>query len=160
MVMNPRIVEIEEKKLVGVRVSMSLVNNQMAAMWARFMPKRNQIGSVVGTNLFSIALYPDNYFHSFDPHVQFERWAAAEVVDFVEIPEGFETFVLPSGAYAVFDYKGLSTDNSIFQEIYGSWLPASEYQLDSRPHFELLGEKYKNNDPESEEEIWIPVSLI
>jgi len=29
--------------------------------------------------------------------------------------------------------------------------------LDNRPHFEVLGEKYKNGDPESEEEIWIPV---
>jgi len=24
-------------------------------------------------------------------------------------------------------------------------------------HFELLGEKYKNNHPDSEEEVWIPI---
>lgn len=24
-------------------------------------------------------------------------------------------------------------------------------------HFEILGEKYKNNDPLSEEDIWIPI---
>jgi AraC family transcriptional regulator len=29
--------------------------------------------------------------------------------------------------------------------------------LDDRPHFEVLGEKYKNNDPTSEKEIWIPI---
>jgi predicted transcriptional regulator YdeE len=28
---------------------------------------------------------------------------------------------------------------------------------DDRPHFEVLGKNYKNNDPVSEEEIWIPV---
>lgn len=47
---------------------------------------------------------------------------------------------------------------SLAEYIYGSWLPNStEYARDNRPHFEILGEKYKNNDPESEEEIWIPV---
>jgi AraC family transcriptional regulator len=29
--------------------------------------------------------------------------------------------------------------------------------LDNRPHFEILGEKYKQGSPDSEEEIWIPV---
>jgi len=29
--------------------------------------------------------------------------------------------------------------------------------LDDRPHFEVLGDKYKNADPDSEEEIWIPI---
>jgi AraC family transcriptional regulator len=29
--------------------------------------------------------------------------------------------------------------------------------LAARPHMELLGEKYRNNDPHSEEEIWIPI---
>lgn len=29
------------------------------------------------------------------------------------------------------------------------WLPNSDYLLDDRPHFELLGDKYKNNDPNS-----------
>ena len=38
-------------------------------------------------------------------------------------------------------------------------MPASEYILDKRPHFEILGEKYKNDDPASEEEVWIPVRL-
>ena len=57
----------------------------------------------------------------------------------------------------IFDYKGSSTDTSIFQYIFRTWLPSSSYQLDDRPHFEVLGAKYKNNDPESEEEIWIPI---
>jgi len=36
-------------------------------------------------------------------------------------------------------------------------VPSSDYELDNRPQFEILGQKYKNNDPSSEEEIWIPV---
>ena len=88
---------------------------------------------------------------------EFEKWAAVEVPDFDTIPAGMETFVLPAGLYAVFDYKGSSTDTQIFQHIFGVWLPGSNFVLDARPHFEILGEKYKNADPNSEEEIWIPV---
>jgi len=47
--------------------------------------------------------------------------------------------------------------SSFFQKIYTVWLPASDYVLDNRPHFEVLGDKYKNNDPSSEEEVWIPI---
>ena len=68
-----------------------------------------------------------------------------------------ETFDLPGGLYAVFDYKGLSTDTAIFNYIFNSWLPASRFHLDDRPHFEILGDKYKNGLPDSEEEIWIPI---
>jgi AraC family transcriptional regulator len=69
-----------------------------------------------------------------------------------------EAFTLTGGLYAVFLYKGVSAAAAeAFQYILGNWLPNSEYTLDIRPHFEILGEKYKNNDPDSEEEIWIPV---
>ena len=47
----------------------------------------------------------------------------------------------------------------IFQYIFGTWLPTSIYTIDNLPHFEILGKKYKNNDPTSEEEIWIPIKL-
>ena len=64
---------------------------------------------------------------------------------------------MPGGLYAVFFYKGSSSDTKIFQYIFTNWLPDSGYTLDNRPHFEILGENYKNGDPGSEEEIWIPV---
>ena len=60
--------------------------------------------------------------------------------------------------YAVFQYKGdQSNAPAFFNAIYSEWLPTSYYELDWRPQFEILGEKYKTNDPNSEEEIWIPV---
>lgn len=71
-----------------------------------------------------------------------------------------ESFVLDGGLYAVFPYKGFSTDNSIFLYIFGTWLPNSGYTLDNRPQFEVLGKKYRNNDSNSEEEIWIPIKKV
>ena len=109
--------------------------------------------------MFSLQVYDDNYFNSFNPTKEFTKWALIEVEHFDEVPDGMSTFVLPDGMYAVFHYKGLNTDTSIFKYIFSEWLPQSTYVLDNRPHFEILGEKYKNNDPDSEEEIWIPVKL-
>ena len=86
-----------------------------------------------------------------------DKWGAVEVSNNNSVPKTMESFNITSGLYAVFDYKGLSTDNRIFEYIFGTWLPRSEYLVDDRPHFEILGENYKNGDPNSEEEIWIPV---
>jgi len=76
------------------------------------------------------------------------------------ISDQMETMTIPEGWYAVFYYKGPGGDPGIFKYIFNQWLPSSEYRLDQRPHFEILGEKYKNGHPDSEEEIWIPVVKI
>lgn len=102
-------------------------------------------------------LYPPAF--DFSPHTQFEKWAAVEVSDFNTVPDQMETFVWAGGMYAVFAYKGSSTDTRIFQYIFTTWLPQSGYKLDNRPHVEMLGANYKNASPDSEEEIWIPVRL-
>jgi AraC family transcriptional regulator len=76
------------------------------------------------------------------------------------MPENMEGFTLMEGLYAVFLHKNaISTPEKTFGFIYGAWIPNSEYELDNRPHFEVLGEKYRNNDISSEEEIWIPIRL-
>ena len=155
----PRIVNIPQKKLVGMQLSMSLEKNRTGELWAGFMPRKNAIPNRISGDLISMQIYPENYYTDFHPETTFEKWAAIEVSEFNSIPDKMETFVMPSGLYAVFDYKGSSANNQIFQYIFGTWLPKSHYILDSRPHFEVLGNKYKNNDPNSEEEIWIPVKL-
>jgi AraC family transcriptional regulator len=104
-----------------------------------------------------MVIYTPTHFDNSSATNEFEKWAAVEVTSFNKVPSGMETFLLDGGLYAVFDYKGLNTDSSIFQHIFGIWLPNSVYLLDHRPHFEVLGQKYKNNDPNSEEEIWIPI---
>lgn len=155
--MTPSIITIPEKKLVGKRLTMSFANYRIGELWQSFMPGRREISNSLSTDLISLVVYKPAHFAHFKPTNEFERWAAVEVSEFDHVPDDMETFILPKGLYAVFDYKGLSTDRSIFQYIMGSWLPASDYMLDDRPHFEVLGEKYKNNDPASEEQIWIPV---
>ena len=155
--MLPRILTLAEKKLVGKRLTMSLAENKTAELWKGLLPLRNEIANMVSNDLISMAIYEPTYFADFNPANTFEKWAAIEVANFETVPDTLERFSLLGGLYAVFDYKGSSTDLGIFQYIFGVWLPASNYRLDDRPHFEVLGEKYKNADPDSEEEIWIPI---
>jgi AraC family transcriptional regulator len=157
--MQPRIEQLTEKKLIGKSIRMSLADNKTGELWKDFMPRRKEITKKVTTDVISLQVYDPSYFKTFDAGKLFEKWALLEVSGFDHIPDGMKTFVLPEGLYAVFIHKGLSTDNSIFQYIFTTWLPNSDYHLDDRPHFEVLGDKYKNNDPNSEEEIWVPVRL-
>lgn len=143
---------------MGFRLKMSLVDNKTEALWHMFMTRRKEIANTLNQDLISLQVYAPDYFTKiFNPARNFEKWALAEVIDFEQVPAGMETFILEGGLYAVFDYKGRSREPSVFEYIFGTWLPVSEYMLDHRPHFEAIGAKYKNNDPDSEEEIWIPV---
>lgn len=159
--MQPRIETLHQRKLIGKRLTMTFADNQTFKLWQSFMPRRREIKNSRKSELFSIQVYPQSFDFTFSNlNAEFEKWAAVEVAEFENVPNEMETFVLRGGLYAVFDYRGLSTDTKIFQYIFGMWLPNSQcYSLDNRPHFELLGDKYKNNDPHSEEEIWIPIRL-
>ena len=156
--MEPRIEILTERKLIGQRLTMSLADNQTFKLWKAFMPRRNEINNKLTTELFSVQVYPHSFDFGFtNLNAEFEKWAAVEVANFETVPNEMESFTLAGGLYSVFDYKGLNTDTGIFQYIFGTWLGNSKYLLDDRPHFEILGDKYKNNDPGSEEEICIPI---
>lgn len=156
--MTSRIETINEKKLVGKRMTISYADYRIGELWGSFMPRRREITNNLTNDLISLVVYSPIHFIDFKPTNSFERWATVEVENFNEVPSEMETYILSSGLYAVFNYKGMNSGASAFsQYIYSEWVPNSDYILDNRPHFEVLGEKYKNNDPSSEEEIWIPI---
>ena len=156
--MTPRIETTSEKKLVGKRMTMSYADYKVGELWRSFMPRKKEISNNLTNELISLVVYSKTHFADFKTTNEFERWATIEVADFDNVPDEMETYILPSGLYAIFHYIGLSTGiSSFYQNIFNVWLPNSEYVLDDRAHFEVLGDKYKNNDPLSEEEIWIPI---
>lgn len=157
--MEPKIQIIREKKLIGISLTMSLVANRTGELWRSFMPRRKEIKNHLNSELISLQRYDHKHFQQFDPAREFTKWAAVEVSSLNDVPEGMHTLVVPAGEYAIFLHKGSSNDTTTYEYIFGEWLPGSKYQLDHRPHFEILGEKYKNMNPESEEHIYIPVRL-
>jgi AraC family transcriptional regulator len=66
--------------------------------------------------------------------------------------------IVPPGLYAQFTHKGLpSSFSKTLEGIFNRWLPLSPYELDRRPHMEVMDEHYDPYDPQAEEEVWIPV---
>lgn len=156
--MEPRIETLREKKLIGKCIKMSFSINRTFELWRSFMPRRKEIKNNISSDLYSVEAYEPGFFDNFKPEREFDKWAAIEVTDFNSVPDGMETMVLPGGLYAVFWHKGPdSAVTKLYQYILFTWLANSGYLLDNRPHFALMGAKYKSEDPSSEEEIWIPI---
>ncbi|BCY28574.1 GyrI-like domain-containing protein [Flavobacterium okayamense] len=154
-----RIEETKPKKLIGYSTTTSIAEDKTIMVWKKLMPRLKEIHNAVSADLFSLQIYDFKSLEKFTPLTKFQKYALVEVKDFDSIPEGFEKFELEPGKYAVFLHKGTTQDfMQTTQFIFGEWLPKSEFKLDDRPHFELLGDKYKGHEnPESEEEVWIPV---
>ncbi len=156
----PRLVDIGEKKLMGMHIQTSLGNSKTRDLWGGFMPRRKEISNTINNNLFSIQYYDEDMeFSSFSPQTIFTSWAVVEVNDFDNIPQGMEDCTLEGGLYAVFVHIGATNIfDKTAQYIFEEWLPQSIYKVDTRPHFEIMGEKYLGPDnPQSEEDVWLPI---
>ena len=154
--MNPTIKNFPTTKFIGKNLSFTYSDYRAFELWSSFMPRRKEVPNAIGTDLYNIQINPIGF--SFGLQEPFVKWVAVPVSNFDFVPEGMEVLEIPEGLYAVFQYKGnQSNAPEFFNAIYTEWLPATNYELDHRPQFEILGAKYKTNDPNSEEEIWIPV---
>ena len=156
--MEAQIKILTEKKLIGKYIIMSFMENKTFQLWSGFMPRRNEIKNIVDSNLYSLEVFPQDYFDNFDANTTFQKWAAVEVKDFNILPSEMESLIIPTGIYAVFLHKGPATEaHQTYHYIFAEWLPNSDYTVDDRPHFAVMDERYKKDDPDSEEEIWIPI---
>lgn len=156
---DPEITTIPEKKLVGMKIRTSLAEKRTFELWSRFKPKVKEISNQKKSGFYSIQLFDEDLeFDHFTPQTFFVKWAAVEVESFDNIPKGLEAYTLPPGKYAVFIHKGLPQSFAeTSQYIFGEWLPNSDFELDNRPHFEIMGYDYQPDNPEAEEEVWIPI---
>lgn len=151
---SPTIVEFEGTLLCGASASMSLRSFAPWTVWAAYMPKLSRVLNRCNDDLISLRAFEEVPVFGPTADPSFTYWGGAEVTS---KNEGFEHLEIPAGTYAVFHYTGPSKDSSIWRYIYSDWIPSSEWELDNRPHFERLGKKYSNDDPNSEEDIYIPV---
>lgn len=158
--MIPQIKQFQTKYFIGRRIQTTLLANATAGLWRSFMPLRKQLAQVIGNHLYSIEIYnPALNFNYFNQSTPFEKWAAVEVPESAMAPPELEKLQISEGLYAVFVYKGAASDfMQVFTYIFNTWFPESDYEVDNtRPHFEVMGDKYNNTSADSEEEIWVPV---
>lgn len=118
------------------------------------MPEKYKIKNVATNELIAMQLFPNNINN--EGADEYTIWATVEVHDFENIPNGILSYAIPSGDYAVFTLKGMNIQG-LYEKIMTEWLPKSGYTIDDRPHFQIMGENYKNGSPDSEEDIYIPI---
>ena len=157
--MQPKIVDIADRKLIGMRIKTSLSENKTFELWRKFKPRVKEITGRMTTDFYSVQVYGEDFnVENPTPNTMFEKWAAVEVSNFENVPHEMESYTLASGKYAVFIHKGTPNDFPQTAEfIFGKWLPNSKYELNNCPHFEILSDQYKPDDPNAEEQIWIPI---
>ena len=100
--MTPTITSTSERKFIGKSITMSILNNRTGELWGGFAPQIKHIPHRMGSDKFSLQVYPSNYFKAFHPATEFAKWALVEVDTFGPVPEGLECFTLTEGQYAVF----------------------------------------------------------
>ncbi len=129
--------------------------NHIVALWKQFMPRKNEITNSINNDLIALQDYEDPN----DLQRPFDIWACVEVSDFETTPKDMLSYTIPKGLYAVFLHKGMNA-GATYQQIMAEWLPTSGYTIDNRPHFQVMGTKYKNGSPDSEEDFYVPVRKL
>lgn len=156
------ILNIKPKLLIGQRIDMCYEDDQTFDLWRSFMPFVANVPNAIKGALYSVQVYPAGVtFFNFTETTIFTKWAAIEVTDLENVPEEMDVLELTGGMYLVEEHIG--TGSSIletYDRIFNELLPSVNFNVDhSRPNFEVLGHKYKNNDATSREDIWIPISM-
>jgi AraC family transcriptional regulator len=158
---EPQIRILPTRIFAGICLRMTFADYQPGEVWKKLMPRRGEIGSRVGTDLYSIEVFPKGFLENYSGDAPFEKWAAVEVASDAILPEGMQSLHCPEGLYAIFRYKGPDHRASeIYTYIYREWLPASGYVADDRPHFAVMGAEYKRGAEDSEEDICVPIRQV
>jgi len=156
---EPKILWVEEKALAGIRISTSLVENRDGEIWRPLRSRVTEFYERVGTDFYSVKVYdPEYHFSNLDPAAKFDKWAAIAVSKNSKLPEGFESLSIPAGQYAEFIHRGTpEMAQRTFGYIFGTWLPRSAFDLDDRPHFEILGNDWSPFDESAQEAVLVPI---
>jgi len=165
--MENRIEILEPTTLVGKSLEMSLADDRTLELWQSFGPFVKRIENRKDQNLISMQNFHRPFDpNKFDPEAVFTKWAAAAIHPMdppqnsrMQLGNGaLKLYQMPGGLYAVFKHVGRASEfGRSMAFIYGKWFANQPYVLDNREHFEVLPPGYRPDDPEAEEEIWIPV---
>lgn len=107
------------------------------------MKVKKHIKNTIGSDLFSMQVQEISLsFKDFNYNAKIIKWSAIEVLNLNEVPKDYKTYILKCGLYTVFIHKGQAGGFSkTFEFIFRDWIPNSNFELDNREHFDLIGIK-------------------
>ena len=133
---------------------MALDSDETPDLFRTFMPRRKEILHRSNEQVIDLKIYPPDYFKRIFISTPFLKWAVVEVDIFEKIPQGMERVDFLGGLYAMFQVPGTQANHQVFTDIFSHWLPSSGFELDDRPHFDVLNFGENNNF----QEIYIPLT--
>lgn len=158
---HPKIVEITEIKIAGLRGETTLRDNRLKDLWNRTNSLYKEIPNrIQGGRAFGICeACAENTLYTMSDNVLFTEVAGVEVSSFDGLKEPFVKKIIPGGRYAVFTHKGtLQKLPQTFDYIWGTWFLSTKEELDWREDFELYDERFLGYDhPDSEVDLYIPI---
>lgn len=153
--MQPRFVDLDELILVGLPYFGNPKEGKFTRAWDRFfeagLPTHSRVDEKV---CYGVELYSKESMEGGD----WFYFPAVQVSDLRDIPGVLFAKTFPACHCAVFTVTGgVPKLGEVFSEIYGQWLPASGYEMAYPWDFEVYGEQFKGDDPDSLVEIYIPI---
>ncbi|MCG8499864.1 MAG: GyrI-like domain-containing protein [Firmicutes bacterium] len=156
--MQPKLVEKQAFKVVGMRGTFTLQKNCIGDLWAQFNPRIAEIKTIVNPNV-SFGICECTGEGEANEESEFNYVAGVETDSAEDVPEGMITKTVPAAKYAVFTHKG-SVDKmgETYNYIYGTWFPQSGYKRAEACDLEVYSERFTGPyDEGSEIDICVPI---
>lgn len=132
----------------GYKINMETAYDEIPRIWKAHMESG---GNKVVCGAYGICMESDG--------TSFEYYIADNYIPWNEVPEGYETKVIPAGTWAVFPCRGPLPNalQDVNTRIWSEWMPACKaYKLAGNYNIEMYAPLSKNPDGDYNE-IWIPV---
>lgn len=159
--MKPKIVVLEDLKVMGMVYKGKNQNGEIGQLWNEFIPKMGDIKQAVGDHKsYGICEPLEENLEDvdFDNPNDFRYLAGLAVHDKDPVPEGMEVWDVTHKKYAVFTHIGsVETLGDTYKAIYSEWIPSSGYQVAFTYDFELYDDAFKPGDSSSKMYIYIPI---
>ncbi len=158
---HPKIVELNEINVAGLRGETTLRDNKLRELWERANAVFGQIPNLIpnGRGFGICEACQDNALYTINEDILFSEVAGAEVSSFDGLSEAFVRKTIPCGRYAVFTHRGtLAKLPQTYDYIWGTWSLTTKEELDGRDDFEMYDSRFLGSDhPDSEIDLYIPV---
>lgn len=148
---EPRIVQRDGFRVVGMRITTNPMTPEIPALWKKFAPRMGDMADTAEPHVSYGVM--QNFDHE---KGTLEYMAGMSVTGRAHIPDGMVSMDVPPNTYAIFEAT-LATIEAVFSHIYQTWLPQSGYEHVKAPYFERYDEQFDPADRTSLIEVYIPV---
>lgn len=136
----------------GVDSEKNNLATKLPSLWAAFVPRLDEIRRLHRGVAYGVIR------QTAAQGEELEYFAAVEVTDRDQVPDGMTAIELPAARYAAFTHTGnLSRLDATVSYIYSSWLARSGMRHTYGPDLEVYDGRYRPDSEESEVEYAIPV---